>query len=83
MSLGNEPRVALTAFNRFGLGPRPGDQALAQSDPRGFLREELRSSDARVIGAGELPTTRKARQSHFLDQYEKRMALEAAAMAPL
>jgi uncharacterized protein (DUF1800 family) len=82
MALGNDPHAALTAFNRFGLGPKPGDLALAGSDPRGFLREELRSSYAGVIGAGELPTTRKALQSHFLDQYEKRMAREAAAMAP-
>jgi uncharacterized protein (DUF1800 family) len=82
MALGNDPNAALTAFNRFGLGPKPGDLALAQSDPRGFLREELRSSYAGVIGAGELPTTRKALQTLFLDQYEKRMAREAAAMAP-
>jgi uncharacterized protein (DUF1800 family) len=82
MALGNDPHAALTAFNRFGLGPKPGDLALAGSDPRGFLREELRSSYAGVIGAGELPTTRKALQMLFLDQYEKRMAREAAAMAP-
>ncbi len=82
MALGKDPHAALTAFNRFGLGPRPGDLALARSDPRGFLREELRSSYAGVIGAGELPTTRKALQTLFLDQYEKRMAREAAAMAP-
>ena len=82
MALGNDPHAALTAFNRFGLGAKPGDLALAGSDPRGFLREELRSSYAGVIGAGELPTTRKALQTHFLEQYEKRMAREAAAMAP-
>ncbi len=82
MALGNDPHAALTAFNRFGLGPKPGDLALAQNDPRGFLREELHSAYAGVIEAGELPTTRKALQTLFLDQYEKRMAREAAAMAP-
>ncbi|ARN83586.1 hypothetical protein B1812_11240 [Methylocystis bryophila] len=80
--MGNDPHAALAAFNRFGLGPSPGDLALARSDPRGFLKEELRSSYAAVIGPGELPTTRKALQALFLDQYEKRMAREAAALAP-
>ena len=79
--MGNDPRGALTAFNRFGLGPKPGDLLLARSDPRGFLHEELRNSYAGVIEAGELPTTRKALQTLFLDQYEKRMAREAVAMA--
>ena len=82
MALGKDPHAALTALNRFELGAKPGDLVLAGSDPRSFLREELRSSYAAVIGAGALPTTRKALQTLFLDQYEKRMAREAAAMAP-
>ena len=82
MALGNDPHAALTAFNRFGLGARPGDLALAGSDPRGYLEEELRRRDAGVIGAGALLSTPEALQTFFLDQHEKRMAREAAAMAP-
>ena len=80
--MGNDPHAALTAFKRFGLGPKPGGLALAQSDPRGFLLDELHSSYAGVIAAGALQTTRAALQTLFLDHYEKRMAREALAMAP-
>ena len=82
MALGDDPHGALTAFNRFGLGPKPGDFTQARSDPRGFLLDELHSSYAGVIGPGGLPTARVALQTLFLDQYEKRMAREAAATTP-
>lgn len=34
----------LVALNRFGLGARPGDPALAGHDPRGFVRQQLTRS---------------------------------------
>lgn len=46
----------------------------------GFLREELRSSNARDINAGGLPTTRKALQTHFFNHCEERMAREPVAI---
>ena len=41
--------AALIAFNRFGLGARPGDFAKAGDDPRGFLKSELRQPDIALV----------------------------------
>ena len=41
-------REALIAFNRFGLGARPGDLETAAGDPRGLLKAELKP-DAALI----------------------------------
>jgi uncharacterized protein (DUF1800 family) len=43
------PDAALIALNRFGLGARPGDRDKAASDPRGFLKAELRDPDVALI----------------------------------
>ena len=39
------PDPALIAFNRFGLGARPGDRDRIAGGPRGHLKAELRQSD--------------------------------------
>ena len=44
------PTAATIVFNRFGLGARAADLAKVGSDPRGFLKAELRP-DAALIGA--------------------------------
>ena len=82
IALGPDPYAAVMAFNRFGLGAKPGDLALAVGDPRGFLIEELHVVDAGQIPAEDLPPTAQALQLLFADQQEKRIAREtAAAMA--
>ncbi|TPJ44763.1 DUF1800 family protein [Mesorhizobium sp. B2-5-13] len=43
------PDPALIAFNRFGLGARPGDRDRLANDPRGYLKAELRRLDAAMI----------------------------------
>ncbi|MBZ9708752.1 DUF1800 family protein [Mesorhizobium sp. ESP7-2] len=40
---------ALIAFNRFGLGARPGDRDGLADDPRGYLKAELRRPDVAMI----------------------------------
>ncbi len=82
MAIGPDPSAAVTAFNRFGLGAKPGDLALAASDPRGFLLEELWTQGVALIDTGDLPATPKALQQLFLDQQQKRLERERAAMAP-
>ena len=66
MSLDLEASIAVT---RFGLGARPGEIELARSDPRGFLRAQIRTagvagpagprSDERL---GELQTYQQQRK---------------------
>ncbi|MEI9420362.1 DUF1800 family protein [Mesorhizobium sp. Cs1299R1N1] len=43
------PDPALIAFNRFGLGARPGDRDRLANDPRGYLKAELRRPDVAMI----------------------------------
>jgi uncharacterized protein (DUF1800 family) len=81
MAIGPNPFAAVTAFNRFGLGARPGDLAAAAGDPRGFLLEELRAPGAGRIEQGDLLATPQALQMFFADQQQQRIAREMAAMA--
>ncbi len=82
MAPGPDPYAAMTAFNRFGLGAKPGDLALAASDPRGFLLEEIRAQGAGLIPADGLSSTPRALQMFFAEQQQLRVAREtAAAMA--
>ena len=82
MAPGPDPYAAMTAFNRFGLGAKPGDLALAASDPRGFLLVEIRAQGAGLIPAEGLSSTPRALQMFFAEQQQLRVAREtAAAMA--
>ena len=40
MAIGPNDAEAVTAFNRFGLGARPGDLDAAAADPRGYLSRD-------------------------------------------
>ncbi|HKN27784.1 MAG TPA: DUF1800 family protein [Roseiarcus sp.] len=75
-------RRPFAAFNRFGLGARPGDLAWAAGDPRGFLLEELRTANVARIRNGALPGGVAALQALYLDQRAKRAEREKTAMAP-
>ena len=49
-------REALIAFNRFGLGARPGDLETAAGDPRGLLKAELKPDAALIqLAADDAP----------------------------
>ncbi len=72
----------MTAFNRFGLGAKPGDLALAASDPRGVLVDELKTPGVTEVAPDALGSSVDALQKLFQDQQDKRMARERAAMEP-
>jgi uncharacterized protein (DUF1800 family) len=82
MAIGPNHAEAVTAFNRFGLGTRPGDLDAAAADPRGFLLEELWTADAALIRDPALPSGPKAFETYYLDQQQLRVARMKAAMAP-
>ena len=65
MAPGPDPYAAMTAFNRFGLGAKPGDLALAASDPRGFLLEEIHAQGAGLIPAEGLSSTPRGAANVF------------------
>ncbi len=71
MAAGPDPLTTLIAFNRFGLGARPGDFAAASSDPRGFLVAELKMPDAALIASG-LPSSKEAFQQVFADRRRRK-----------
>jgi uncharacterized protein (DUF1800 family) len=51
-------RLGAIAATRFGLGARPGEIVAAASDPRGWLKAQIRP-DAAVIPEGDLPSSRE------------------------
>jgi len=77
--------AAVTAFNRFGLGARPGGLTEAAGDPRGFLLAELRTPDVALILDRAPPSGTQAIQAYYLQEErgrEQRERLAAAALAP-
>ena len=82
MAIGPDPKGAVRALNRFGLGARPGDLMLASQDPRGFVLDELMKTDSALLPAGDLPTTPLALQQVYLDNQQKKMERERATAAP-
>jgi uncharacterized protein (DUF1800 family) len=84
MAIGPDLPGAVTAFNRFGFGARPGDLAAAAGDPRGFLLDELRTANVALVRDSPLPSGPAALQAYYLDRQRKRaerMSI-ATAMAP-
>jgi len=82
MTIGQDQTQAVTAFSRFGLGPRPGDLARAARDPRGVLVDELRTANVALIRNGALPGGVAALQADYLDQQARRIERQKMAMAP-
>ena len=76
MAIGPDPRGALIALDRFGLGAKPGDLAAAAADPRGFLLEELRRTNVGRLESDSLAPSNVALQALFADQQEKRIERE-------
>jgi uncharacterized protein (DUF1800 family) len=81
MGLGADPKMAMVAFNRFGLGARPGDLAAAANDPRGYLKSEVTQPAIADLQSPDLLTTKANLQLLFADQEEKRLQREMAPPA--
>lgn len=85
------PDPVLVAFNRFGLGARPGDHEMLAGDPRGYLRAELREADIAMISLddpayagllGSTPAIQASMAANFQRKLEReRMAAAAAQPA--
>ncbi len=83
MAIGANDAAAVTAFNRFGLGARPGGLSEAAGDPRGFLLEELWTANVALIRDHAPPSGPQALQAYYLQQEgirEERARMAAAAM---
>ncbi|MBV9288410.1 MAG: DUF1800 family protein, partial [Hyphomicrobiales bacterium] len=82
MAVGPDTAEAVKAFNRFGLGARPGGLAFAASDPRGFLLEELWTANVALIRDRVPPSGATALQAFYLDRERLRVARMKAAATP-
>ncbi|QND66965.1 DUF1800 family protein [Mesorhizobium loti] len=82
----NSPDPALVAFNRFGLGARPGDRDSIAGDPRGYLKAELRQADIAMISlddpayAGLLGST-TAIEASMAANFQRKLERERMAAA--
>src|ERR1700676_1519161 len=76
-----DPR-ALVAFNRFGLGPRPGDLA-GMTDAREAILAELNAPRGALIDDPALQRTPQALQAVYEDQERKKLERERAAQENL
>jgi uncharacterized protein (DUF1800 family) len=82
----SDPRLVLTALNRFGLGAAPGDLARAAGDPRGFVLAQVNPAAVRqlenVAGYPALKPSAEnlveARQAERMRREQKRAQLAAA-----
>ena len=69
-------RLALIALRRFGLGARPGDVALARSDPRGYVLAQIEGD-----GPGSVPGITPVREGALLsERFRRRLKLEREGM---
>jgi uncharacterized protein (DUF1800 family) len=81
VAIGSKHAEAVTAFNRFGFGARPGDLDAAAGDPRGLLLEELWTADVALIRDPVPPSGLMAFEAYYLDQQKQRAARMKIAMA--
>ncbi|WP_244730624.1 DUF1800 domain-containing protein [Mesorhizobium sp. 113-3-3] len=76
----------LVAFNRFGLGARPGDRDKVAHDPRGYLKAELRQPDIALIALDDpayasLPGSTPAIQASMAANLQRKLDREQKAAA--
>ncbi|KAA3450482.1 hypothetical protein C7I87_12790 [Mesorhizobium sp. SARCC-RB16n] len=84
------PDPTLVAFNRFGLGARPGDRDRLGADPRGYLKAELRRPDIAMISLddpayADLLGSTAAIQASMAARFQRRLdrsLMKAAAEQP-
>ncbi len=72
MTIGPDFAQAVRAFNRFGLGARPGDLDMAAGDPRGFLLEELWTANIALIRDHAPTSGPSALQAYYLERQRRR-----------
>jgi uncharacterized protein (DUF1800 family) len=70
---------AAIAVTRFGLGAKPGEIAQARSDPRGFLKSQIRRAGADQPG-GQASTSAQ-RMAEFRDYQRERREIRAEKAA--
>lgn len=80
------PDPVLVAFNRFGLGARPGDRDRIAGDPRGYLKAELRQPDIAMISLDDpayanLPGSTSAIQASMAANFQRKLDRERMAAA--
>ncbi|MBV8104266.1 MAG: DUF1800 family protein [Hyphomicrobiales bacterium] len=82
MTIGPDYAQAVTAFNRFGLGARPGDLNAAAGDPQGFLLEELWTANIALIRDRAPASGQSALQAYYLEQQQLRAERVRIAARP-
>jgi uncharacterized protein (DUF1800 family) len=83
MALADQDMRAAIAVTRFGLGAKPGEIAQARSDPKGFLKGQIRRAGADQPGGqsgGQAPTSAQ-RMAEFREYRRERreVRIEKAA----
>jgi uncharacterized protein (DUF1800 family) len=76
MTFWSDPRPALIALNRFGLGPKPGDLSAAAADPRGFVLAETQQAGVALLDRPQLGKSSAALKALFADQQKTRAERE-------
>ncbi len=79
MALADQKMMAAIAATRFGLGARPGEIEAASSDPKGFLKSQIRRAGADQP-SGDLPDGAR-RLSEFRDYQRERRQVRAERVA--
>jgi len=79
VALADQKMMAAIAATRFGLGAKPGEIEAASSDPKGFLKSQIRRSGADQP-AGDLPSGAR-RLNDFRDYQRERRQARAERVA--
>jgi uncharacterized protein (DUF1800 family) len=82
--MAGDPRLALAALHRFGLGAlggSPGEIARIAADPKGFVKAQLQRRAALALAAPELPHSDVAFRQHRAAEEVRRREREAIAKA--
>lgn len=82
MSLPDRKTQAVIATNRFGLGARDGEIRDAESDPRGWVREQLTGpAPTSLVGEADLWSSRDA-HNEFFHLLTQRQQMDKPGAAP-
>jgi len=82
--MANDPRLALTALHRFGLGAlggSPGEIVRIAADPKGFVKSQLLHRGAVALVGPELMRSDAAFRSHRTAEERRRRERESIAAA--
>jgi uncharacterized protein (DUF1800 family) len=79
VALPDHEMMAAIAATRFGLGARPGEIEAARSDPRGFLKSQIRASGADVPALANSSATQRLSEFRVAQQERRELRTEMAA----